>query len=64
MGLLWLRHLLCRFLGGHHEELKIVQRRIYLHCVTCDRETVGLTLGLPPVPRYRKLLKFRKRLAV
>lgn len=57
-----LRSLLCRLLGGHDEVFD--NKRIRLRCVSCGHTSPGFDPTLPPpVVRYRKILRFRARLA-
>jgi hypothetical protein len=64
----WVRakQLLCG-LRGHRYELKVQQRRLSLHCSSCEHCTVGWDLsdrtpklsGSPDRPRYLELLRRR-----
>jgi hypothetical protein len=58
-----LRRLVCCRLGRHLDAIDWTTGRLFVRCWVCQRVSVGLAVSGPrPAVRYRKLLRFRRRL--
>ncbi len=59
----FLRRVLC-VLRGHDDTFHQTSTRLFMKCESCGAETPGFDLMLPPpVVRYQKILRFKKRMA-
>jgi hypothetical protein len=61
---IWLHQAYCGVRFGHEDELRFERDRLTLRCVSCGHESTGWGLDAPPPRvRFKKLIRFRKRLA-